>query len=58
MKQVNVSDFNGSYTLTGLLPYTLYSVYVTAVTLVNGSDQIEGSKSENATTRTLAGSKY
>ena len=58
MKQVNDSDFTGSYTLTRLSPYTVYSVYVTAVTLVNGSNQIEGSKSKNVTKRTLAGSKY
>ena len=58
MKQINDSDFTGSYSLTRLSPYTVYSVYVTAVTLVNGSDQIEGSKSKNVTKQTLAGSKY
>ena len=55
---VNVTNFNDTYTLVSLRPYTVYSVYVTAVTLINGTGELlEGIKSETANIRTLAGSK-
>ena len=54
-----VTSFIGSYTLGDLRPYTVYSVYLTAVTLINGTDELlEGTKSEIISRRTLAGSKY
>ena len=58
-KTVNIADFNGSYTLSSLRPFTTYKIYVTAVTLINGTGaQLEGLGSEVVTIRTLAGSKY
>ena len=55
---VNVTNFNGTYILVSLRPCTVYSVYVTAVTLINGTGELlEGVKSETVNRRTLAGSK-
>jgi len=55
---VNVTKFAGTYTLDNLRPYTFYSVYVTAVSLIDSTNELlEGSKSETLTRRTLAGSK-
>ena len=53
---VNLTDFNGTYTLDGLRPYTEYSVYVTAVRLIGDTGRpLEGMKSRTVTGRTLAG---
>ena len=54
----NVTNFNGPYTLGSLRPFTTYSIYVTAVTLINAMGELlEGAKSEIVNGRTLAGSK-
>ena len=54
---VNDTNFDGTYILTNLSPYTIYSVYVTAVRLIGGDNDtpLEGMKSKVLTTRTLAG---
>ena len=53
---VNVTNFNGNYTLDNLKPYTEYSVYVTAVRLIGTTGRsLEGEKSETVSTRTIAG---
>ena len=58
MKIVYANNFTGSYTLDDLSPYTVYSLYVTAVTWINAmGNQTEGSQSEIVVRRTLAGSK-
>ena len=55
---VNVTNFNGTYTLVSLRLCTVYSVCVTAVTLINGTGELlEGVKSKTVNRRTLAGSK-
>ena len=55
---VNDTTFDGTYTLTNLIPYTIYSVYVTAVRLIGGTVRpLEGMKSITVTGRTLAGSE-
>ena len=58
MKIVYANNFTGSYTLDGLSPYTMYSLYVIAVTQINAMDNVlEGSRSAIVIRRTLAGSK-
>ena len=58
MKIVYANNFTGSYTLDDLSPYTVYSLYVTAVTWINAmGNQTEVSQSEIVVRRTLAGSK-
>ena len=53
---VSDTNFNGTYTLINLTPYTMYSVYVTAVRLIGDNDRpLEGMKSIIVTGRTLAG---
>ena len=54
---VNITNFNGTYTLDNLRPFTEYSIYVTAVRLIGGRLQ-EGMKSRTLTERTLAGGTY
>lgn len=54
--KVNTTNFNGTYILDNLEPYTKYSVYVTAVRLIGSTGRsLEGKKSETVTGRTLAG---
>ena len=57
VKVVNDANFDGTYILTNLTPYTIYSVYVTAVRLIGGDDDrpLEGIKSKILIKRTLAG---
>ena len=57
---VNVNNFNGTYILDNLTPYTEYDVYVTAVRSILGDTDrpLEGIESVIITKRTLAGSKY
>ena len=57
---VNDTNFDGTYILTNLSPYTIYSVYVTAVRLIGGDNDrpLEGMKSKILTARTLAGGGY
>ena len=53
---VNDTNFDGTYTLTNLLPYTMYSIYVTAVRLIGDTPRpLEGMKSKVLIERTLAG---
>ena len=53
---VNDTNFDGTYTLINLIPYTMYSVYVTAVRLIGDTARpLEGIKSRTVTGRTLAG---
>ena len=53
---INVTNFAGTYTLDNLRPYTVYSVYVTAVRLIGDTGKLlEGMKSITLTERTLAG---
>jgi len=53
---VNVTNFTGNYTIDNLRPYTVYSVYVTAVRLIGTTGRsLEGEKSRTVTARTLAG---
>ena len=56
---VNDTNFDGIYILTNLSPYTVYSIYVTAVRLIGGDNDrpLEGMRSEILTERTLAGSE-
>ena len=59
-KQIaNDANYNGTYTLNNLRPYTVYTVYVTAVRLIGGdaSRPLEGVKSRTVTGKTLAGGK-
>ena len=40
---VNDINFDGTYTLINLMPYTMYSVYVTAVRLIGDTSRpLEG----------------
>ena len=57
---VSDTNFDGTYILTNLKPYTIYSVYVTAVRLIGGDTgkPLEGMKSKILTKRTLAGGGY
>ena len=57
---VNDANFDGTYILTNLSPYTVYTVYVTAVRLIGGdSDRpLEGVKSVMLVERTSAGGEY
>ena len=57
---VSDTNFDGTYILTNLIPYTIYSVYVTAVRLIGGDNDrpLEGMKSKILTERTLAGGGY
>ena len=58
-KMVNLTDFNGTYTLINLKAYTEYNIYVTAVSLSNHSGTpMEGIKSKTLTVRTLAGGTH
>lgn len=53
---VNITNFNSTYTLGNLSSYTTYSVYVTAVRLVEGTGELlESDESRVVTERTLAG---
>ena len=53
---VNLTDFNGTYTLDNLRPYTEYSIYVIAVRLIGDTGRPqEGMRSNTLTERTLAG---
>ena len=55
---VNDANFNDTYTLDNLRPYTEYSIYVTAVRLIEDTDKLlEGMKSRTVTGRTLGGGK-
>ena len=59
VETVNLTDFNGTYTLGNLRPYTVYSVYVTVVKRRgNTGGPLEGMKSKTLTERTLAGGGY
>lgn len=59
MKIVNTTDFTGTYSLDNLRPYTEYSIYVTAVKLIEATGEfLEGVKSTVITERTLAGGTY
>ena len=54
---VNVMNFNGTYILDNLTPYTEYSVYVTAVRSIGDTGRpLEGMKTTTLIGRTLAGS--
>ena len=56
VQAVNNTNFDGTYTLNNLIPYTMYSVYVTAVRLIEDTARpLEGMKSITVTGRTLAG---
>ncbi|XP_065918156.1 contactin-3-like isoform X3 [Dysidea avara] len=56
VQAANVTNFTGNYTLDNLRPYTEYSVYVTAVRLIETTGRsLEGEKSEIVSARTLAG---
>ena len=57
---VSGTNFDGTYILTNLIPYTIYSVYVTAVRLIAGDNDrpLEGMKSKILSERTLAGGEY
>ena len=53
-EMINVANFNGTYTLDGLTPYTDYSVFVT----VGVTDESQESVSTmTVTSKTLAGGK-
>ena len=53
---VNVTNFTDMFIVNNLRPYTEYSVYVTAVKLINVTGRLlEGEKSETVNERTLAG---
>ena len=55
---VNSTDFNGTCILGNLRPYSEYSIHVTAVTIIQATDDeslLEGVKSRVVTERTLAG---
>ena len=59
VQAANVTNFTGNYTLDNLRPYTEYSVYVTAVRLIETTGRsLEGEKSEIVSARTLAGGLY
>ena len=60
MNTVNITDFNGTYTLDNLRPFTEYSIYVTAVRLIGGDNDRpqEVMRSGTLTERTLAGGVY
>ena len=57
---VNDANFDGTYILTNLSPYTVYIVYVTAVRFIEGDTDrpLEGMKSAMLIERTLAGGEY
>ena len=56
VKVASDTNFDGTYTLTNLMPYTMYSVYVTAVRLIGDTSRpLEGMKSKVLIERTLAG---
>ena len=56
---VNDANFNGTYTLDNLRPYTEYSIYVTTVRLIGDTGRpLEGMKSETVTRRTLSGGTF
>ena len=55
---MNFTNFNGTYILDNLTPYTEYSVYVTAVRLIGDTGRpLEGMKTTILIKTTLAGSK-
>ena len=60
VKVLNDANFDGTYILTNLSPYTVYVVYVTAVRLIGGDidRSVEGMNSAMLIERTLAGGKY
>ena len=54
-RMINVTNFNGMYTLNDLRPYTDYSVYMT----VGVTDRPQESvRTMTITSRTLAGGKW
>jgi len=54
-----LTDFEGTYTLSNLRPYTIYSIYVKAVRLIGNTGRLlEGMKSRIVIERTLAGGTY
>ena len=54
--KVHATNFNDTYILDNLGPYTEYSVYVIAVKLAGSNKgKVEGLKSRAITRRTLAG---
>ena len=56
-KTIKLTSFSGTYTLDNLRPYTVYSVYVTAVRSIGNTGRLlTGMKSTTITERTFAGS--
>ena len=56
---INVTNFTNMFIVNNLRPYTQYSVYVTAVKLINATGRLlDGEKSETVIERTLAGGCY
>ena len=53
---VNITNFNGTYTLGNLSPYTEYNIHVTAVQIIEATGKLlKGEDSPIVTERTLAG---
>ena len=53
---VNNTNFNGTYTLGNLSPYTEYNIHVTAVQIIEATgESLKGEDSPIVTERTLAG---
>ena len=51
---IDVTNFNGTYTLDGLRPYTDYSVYVTVGVTDKSQESV---RTVTVTSKTLAGGK-
>ena len=53
---INITNFNGTYTVGNLSPYTEYNINVTAVKIIGATgESLKGEDSPVVTERTLAG---